>query len=137
MLITPDTYTPKAVFSPSGLSAARRCMSAWGRRYLLGIRKPELTWEEAKALPVPAPAKKSKPTDEERRAKKLYNSKFRPALGKECHARLQAYYEGREVDWYDRPGAIALKGLEYLPHADRCTKVEAEGEITITIDGVD
>lgn len=136
MLATPEDFKPKAVFSPSGLTLARRCLNAWGRRYLLGLRKPELTWVEALAMPVPKAKVKSKPTAEERKAKKVYNSKFRPALGKECHARLESYYQGGNVDWYDRVGAIVLPGLEYLPHPDVCAKVEAEGEIEIVVDGV-
>jgi hypothetical protein len=136
MLITPSDFKIKAVFSASGLSLARRCLHAWGLRYLRGLRRVELTWEEAKVLPVPEAKVKSKPTDEERKEKKHYNSLYRPALGKAVHALLETYYKGGDVDWFERPGVVALPGLEYLPHPDRCERVEAEGEITIEVDGV-
>lgn len=136
MLITPASYEPKAVFSPSGLSRAQRCLHAWGLRYLQGIKKPELSWAEAAALPVPKAKVKSRPTDAERAEKKAYNAKYRPALGKEVHARFEKYYQGGAVDWNDKPGQIAIVGFEYLPHPDTCEVVEAEGEITIEVDGV-
>jgi hypothetical protein len=135
-LFTPDTYEPRAVFSPSGLSKARRCLHAWGLRYLLGIKMPEPTWAEACAWVKPEPKKKSKPTPEERAALKAYNSPFRKALGKECHARLETYFRGGNIDWNDRVGRIVLAGMHLTPHPDTCEKVEAEGEITIEIDGV-
>jgi hypothetical protein len=135
-LFTPDTYEPRAVFSPSGLSKARRCLHAWGLRYLLGIKMPEPTWAEACAWVKPEPKKKSKPTPEERAALKAYNSPFRKALGKECHARLETYFRGGNIDWNDRVGRIVLAGMHLIPHPDTCEKVEAEGEITIEIDGV-
>lgn len=131
MLTVKPDFRIKLIFSPSGLSKARRCLHAWGRCYLLGLTRPELTWPEACALPVPKAKIKSRPTDEEKAAKKLYNSLYRPALGKEVHARAQAYYEGQDIDWNDKPGQILLGGMHCLPHPDECETVEAEGEIVI------
>ncbi len=136
-LIQPESYEPKAVFSPSQLSRAARCFRSWGFRYLLGFKRREpKTWAEACALAKPAALIKSKPTKAERDAVKAYNRVIRPALGKECHARLEHYFKGGDVDWNDKPGRTVLAGMHLLPHPDECELVEAEGEITIEVDGV-
>ncbi len=135
-MIEPETYEPREVFSPSGLSLAGACLRSWGIRYLLGMKRPELSWDEAQALEKPVPKKKSKPTAEEAAALKAYNRVFRPALGTAAHARLQAYYPGEQINWTDRLGQIILAGQCYLPHPDECESIEAEGEITIEVSGV-
>jgi hypothetical protein len=132
----PESYEPRAQFSPSGLSVAERCTRAWGFRYLLGYKRPELKWLEAVALEKPKPAKKSKPTPAERAALKAYNSKFRPALGVECHARAEAYYRGQDVEWNDLPGQVILAGMRCVTHPDECERVEAEGAVEIEVDGI-
>ncbi len=131
MLAVKSDFKIKLIFSPSGLSRARRCLHAWGRNYLLGLTQVELTWAEASALPVPKAKVKSKPTEAERKAKKAYNKVFRPALGKEVHARAECYFKGGSIDWNDKPGRILLSGMHCLPHPDECEVVEAEGEIVI------
>jgi hypothetical protein len=124
----PEEYEPRAIFSPSGLEKWKRCPRAGGYRYLLGIKRREVPWAVILELP--------EPPSTEREARRLYNSLYRPALGVEGHARMQAYYQGEDVDWLDRVGRIMLPGLGCIPHPDDCDHVEAEGEIEIEYRGI-
>ena len=130
------TYTPTEKFSPSGLSKARDCKRAYALRYLTGEKEPEVTWAEACALVKPTqPKKATKQQLQVFRAElKAYNKVYRPALGKEIHSRLEAYYKGEAVDFEDAPGRIALVMLQHLPPPASCTAIETEGSITIAPD---
>jgi biotin carboxyl carrier protein len=66
------------------------------------------------------------------------------------HATAEAWYRDERPDWTSLPGQILLSGAGYLPHPDRCERVEVERAIgdeptglvaprsptTITIHGV-
>ncbi len=110
--------------SASSLALGRRCPRAWWYHYIAGIREPRVLWptiahyvadRDGKTWRDPNDASKSVPS----RSRST-------ALGTEMHARLEARYLGRPVDWHDVPGEIALSGLHHLPMPDHASvRVEA------------
>lgn len=145
LCIAPD-FVPEEHYGPSRLKKARQCPTAECLHYVVGLREPKLPWAEVEALPEPVEPKKP-PTDASAgvkaayakakkayaKAKKAYNKTLRPALGTEGHARLEAYYKGEAVNWYDRAGKTMLAGLHYLPIAKNCAVIEPEQRITLDL----
>lgn len=123
MLVIASDFIPKDRFSPTALKLDRECPTAYFLRYAMGYREPELAWAN---LP-PEPDKKDKAAHRE------WVRRRRPALGTECHARLECYYKGGDVDWHDVPGRTVLAGLHHLPHPDKCRTIETETSITIDL----
>lgn len=110
----------------------------WALRYILGLKEAETLWADIKDVPAPVPVLKSKPTEAEKKAKRYYNKRRRPALGKEVHARIEQYYKHAQfpcaylpVDWSDVPGTIALAGLQFLPSPAACAVIETESAVTV------
>jgi hypothetical protein len=113
-------YEPSAQVSPSGLKLARMCERAWGYRYILGYKEPELPWSAF----LPGGSHAVRPTKLEEL--KAWNRLRRPALGKEIHSRLEDWYAQRVVDWHDEPGKILLPALLHMPSAKTCAVVTEE-----------
>lgn len=112
-------YAPREQVSPSSIKLARMCERAWGYRYILGYKEPEVEWEAIKDSP--------KPPDKD--AVKAWNRLRRPALGKAVHALLEDWYAQRPVDWHSAPGVILLPALMYFPHPKHFTSFKTEEKI--------
>jgi hypothetical protein len=116
-------YEPRAQVSPSSLKLARMCERAWGYRYILGYKEPELPWSAF----LPGGSHAVRPTKLEEL--KAWNRLRRPALGKEIHARLEDWYAQRVVEWHDEPGKILLPALLHFPATTRLQHHETEEKI--------
>lgn len=125
LAIAPD-HTVDENFGPSLLKQFGQCPTAAYLGHVVGWREPEILWAD---LP-PEPPKKTK---EDKKKHREWVRIMRPALGTEGHARLEAYYRGKQVDWYDKPGAVVLAGLHFLPPPDKCSIIEPEQEITLDL----
>jgi len=95
--------------SASSVALGARCQRAWAYRYLDGMRDPDVAWTDV--TPDTPPRQRS------------------CALGKAVHATAEAWYRDERPDWQSLPGQILLSGAGYLPHPDRCERVEVEQAI--------
>lgn len=94
-LIVRAGFAPRKSFSVSQVELWRSCPTAWGFRYLLGVKTPE--HDSSAALETLSGRERSL------------------VFGKLLHAKLEAYFKGQTVDWTDEIGQRALPGLAYLP----------------------
>ncbi len=91
-----------AAYMPPG---SEGCVRAWGERYLTGLKEPELTYEQALALP--------QGTNEEKRERSSYIAK---TFGKALEAKADEWFETGTVSFSDEPGKRLFPGLHLLPH---------------------
>jgi hypothetical protein len=89
-------------YAPPG---SEGCVRAWGERYLTGLKEPELTYEQALALP--------ERTNEEKRERSSYIAK---TFGKALEARADSWFINGTAAFDDEPGKRLFPGLHLLPH---------------------
>lgn len=103
--------------SASSDALGRRCERAWFFKYVARITEPRVAWADIAHYVAGRDGKTwHDPADASRTVASRDRS---TALGTEMHARLEARYRGRPVDWHDLPGSIALSGLHFLPEPAR------------------
>lgn len=138
-LLRPDDYEPKEQFSPSGLGLASMCEMAWFYRYVLGQKESDLlSWADAKDLERPEKPPASSPAAmlaAHREDVKEFNRLTRRALGHAIHDVLYIHYDWHPplslIDWTDRPGAVAIAGLPFLPAHEELAEAYPEQELEL------
>lgn len=132
-------------FSASAIELAK-CPRAWGLRYLDGLKKPELTWEQCLEY------------DAHRNAPVLPPGVVRPeggqrgaAAGKVVHLYAEWYLTGadheheddhafigpvRRIDWSSFPGQVLESMRDHLPPAGSIPREDVERPIEIEVHGV-
>ncbi len=137
--------TEQRHFSASAIEAAT-CHRAWALRYLDGIKKPELTWEQCLEYdahrndPVLPPGV-VQPQGGQRGA----------AAGKMVHLYTEWYLTGddrehegdhafigpvRRIDWSSLPGQILQSMVDHLPPAGSVPREDVERPIEIEVHGI-
>jgi hypothetical protein len=107
-------FVPRDFFSPSALQLSYDCERAWGYRYLLGLKIPELSFADIEAGVVDfLPRQRS------------------AALGKAGHAVAERYYAGLDVDWSTTEARIILPAFGYVPHPSEWSEVHVEHPVQI------
>lgn len=138
LLVYPTSYEPREQWSPSGLSTGDGCEMAWFLRYVLGIKEADLrSWEEVAHLERPKKPEEGYTTaleEAQHRARvKEYNRLTRRALGHAVHDILARHFDWHPphalIDWYARPGLVAIEALHYLPAPEECGTIGVEAEL--------
>lgn len=98
--------------SASSDALGRRCKRAWWYAYCVGLREPDVSWNDILA---------GKPHTSRQRS---------TALGKAVHATFESWYRAEpSVNWHGLVGQVALSGLHHLPHRDRVHRIFVEAPI--------
>lgn len=138
-LLRPESYEPKEQFSPSGLGLASLCEMAWFYRYVFGQKEADLLdWGQAKELERPEKPTEGSPARllaAHREDVKEFNRLTRRALGHAVHSVFALHYDWHPplalIDWTDRPGAVAIAGLPFLPAHEDCAEIHVEQELSM------
>ncbi len=112
-------WEPSEVFSPSGLSLAGRCLTAWSRRYLHG--QSELGVKRATVLGLIIHACIE--------AHYQGGNLYRPVLDERTKHdlnRLTSAHPHKIKELLDFAPSRAIAGLPFLPVADQCSVVQVE-----------
>jgi hypothetical protein len=109
---------PRPYHSASSIALALRCQHAWAKRYIDGVREPEVTWADIEAGAEHTPRQRS------------------TALGKAMHTVGETWYRGGSPAWDSLPGKVFLSGAHHLPHPTRVDEAIVEQAIgNVEIDG--
>lgn len=125
-----SSHGPRELFSISqvekafgpGYEQGSGCIRAWGERYLSGLKEPELSYEQALALP--------ERTHDEKRERSSYIAK---SFGKALEAKADQYIRGEQVDFTDEPGKRFFPGVHLLPHPSTLDGFELQAPVNIKL----
>ncbi len=114
--------------SPSSIALAERCDRAWWHRYRDGLRPPELSWPDAKAMRA--------------RGDQLPAGAYSKALGTEMHRLAEIHLTlpprkaARLIDWNDLPGQCLAELVPHLPPAGSVPRRDVEARMSVVVRGV-
>jgi hypothetical protein len=136
-----SSHGPRELFSISqvekafgpGYEEGSGCLRSWGERYLSGLKEPELSYEEALALPHHEYVKGVQLTQAQRDENRVRSSFIAKSFGKALEAKADQYIRGEPVDFTDEPGRRFFPGAHLLPHPSTLESYQLQAPVNVKL----